>query len=175
MEQGKDVIRQNTLVANWATEVANANAAFALNSFAVASVPLNNDFTDAITQPEATVNVLAELTVAFPMSVAGLTLRVFVSPKGVAPDTSDGSPELAGSIGFFGMRAMDHTMHGKGGNDPAIFDVDVTNAISRLTELGVMQPGAEIDVAVVPVRSDGGVSRARSLGGILQSVRLKTI
>lgn len=178
---GENLIKQNALIANLATASTNTNSAFALNSFAVASVPLDKSFADALTkgdaltQSDTPVNILAELTVTLPANIAGLTLRVFVSPKGIAPDTSEGSAELAGSIGFFGMRNMNHSKHSDGDNDPATFDVDVTDAISRLTKLGAMQSGAEIDVAVVPVRSDGGVSKATSLDGILQSVRLKTI
>jgi len=170
---GENQIQQAPLVANLATDDASPNAGFAFNSFAVASVPLDQDFARALALPDQNANVLAELTLTLPMDLSGLTLRVFVSPKGVAPDTSDGSPELAGSIGFFGMRNMDHSMH-EDMDDAAIFDVDVTEAIARLTELGIMQSGAEIDVAVVPTRTDGGENLSSS-DGILQSVRLKTI
>ena len=172
---GEDQIGQKNLFAGVVTEAVSANAAFALEASAVASVQLSGNFASALADTQPSRHVLAELTVALPISLAGLSLRVFVSPKGVAPDTSDGSPELAGSIGFFGMRFMDHSKNSKAADEPARFDVDVTNAINRLTQSGIMQPGAEIDVTVVPVRADGGVRSAAPVDGILQSVRLKTI
>jgi len=176
---GADQVEPPLVFGNFVTESFAAPLATGPTAFddvAAARVQLDDKFSPVFSQAPDKPNVLAEITTTLPMSLAGLTVEVFVSPKGKAPDKSDGSPEFAGAIGFFGMNElMGHEGHRHDADEPAVFDMDITQAIERLTSAGDLSEGGEFDVSINPVRTFGKFRNVAPSDAVLQSVRLKTI
>lgn len=135
-----------------------------------ARVTLTPDLTQTVVDPKNAASQIANITFTPPHQLAGVTFDVFVSPKGETPDTSANSPELATSFSFFGMLT---SLNMAGHGEPATVSVDITEALNRLEEKGIIAPGAEVDIAL-KVRGAPQASDA-ALQGQLQSVTLEAI
>ncbi|MDJ0629034.1 MAG: tyrosinase family protein [Rhodobacter sp.] len=151
-----------------------ANARFDNSVSGIAALSLSQDFAKTVTDPGATESHVAHITFVPPAQVSGVTFDVFVSPKGVAPDTSAGSPERASSFEFFGMTARG-PMDGMA-SEPATVSVDITDALNRLEDQGIIAAGADIDVTI-RVAADTGATKAvgADVAGELKSVHIESI